>query len=337
MMSVRMEEEDEMKRGNKHMKYQHSSLTTHYSLLCTRLSLRARGTAAVETALVMPLYALILFGMIYFGYATITRTRQTVAASGAAWLPGTQTDDDLTGEFWRYVGNALQDTTVETEEDIALDDVYYGNEIDTQLVAGIGSLGGSGAHTFDEERIAASLWTLALGEVTQRFDFVPGQGLVERMHVHYDDYAIYLNSNARGSTGFISTDESPVIGDEQRWIAESFDGFGTGRWIERRRVHLEADYRPPFFRQVVRDPDAPPTNLATFVSGDYPEPDAETRIGVTFDLTGRGEATRLAADEVGGEDMVADVTDFLDTNLSEANELDAQIQSVFQRNPWIPQ
>jgi len=299
----------------------------------------SRGTAAVETALVLPLYALILFGMIYFGYATITKTRQNLAASGAAWLPGTQTSDDLTAEFWAYTGNALQDTTVEpaNPETIALDDPYYGNETGTQLKVGIGSLGRSFDDTFDEERVTVSLWTLALGEVTQRFDFIPGEGIVERRIRHDDDYSLYLNCNAPGSTGFIEADDDspPVIGNEERWITEMFNGFGTGRWIERRRVALEADYRPPFFRQVVRDPDAPPTDFATFVSGDYPEPAAETRIGMTFDLTARGEATRLAADDVGGEDIVADAADLVGTGLSTANALDAMIQTALGGDPWV--
>ena len=291
----------------------------------------------------MPLYTLILFGMIYFGYATITKSRQTVAASGAAWMSGEQTPEDLTEEFWRLAGNTLEDTTIECEEDVRLDDAYYGNLVETQLVAGIGSLGGGGNDTFDRERITVSLWNLALGEVTQRFVFEPGQGFVERINTHYDDYARYLNMNASGGTGFIDAREGapPQIGAHQNWIADAINGFGEGHWIERRQVAIDVTYRPPFFKQVVREPSAPPTDLPTFISGDYAEPLEEPLIRMTFDVTGRGEGHRYAAGEqgTGGEDIVSQTNDLLqkDLPLEAADAMDPAIIATVGDNPWVAQ
>ncbi len=201
-----------------------------------------RGTAAIETAIVLPLYMLVLFGVIYFGYATLSRQRQTVASSFSAWLPGDQQADELLEEFWPWEGNAYiegiedhftvahaGDTVLGIGENSRLGDPYYGNEIAAQLDAGAGTLASWGEDTFDRERVTVSLWNLALGETSQYFEWVDGEGLVEQIQTRWDDYARYLNVDAPGSTGFIAAGmgDPPIVTHYESWIVASLNGLGS--------------------------------------------------------------------------------------------------------------
>ena len=332
--------------------------TTHYSPFTARYSLfaiprSARGTAVVETAIILPLYMIILFGLIYFGYATLSKQRQSVAAAYAAWLSHEQGADDLLAEFWPWAGEAqlegggsgqseaaAGDTTLTVSEQARLDDPYYGALLKCQLVAGLHSIGGGGEDTFDRERIAVSLWNLALGEIRQYFEWVPEVGIVERTHTHYDEFARYLNSAF--STGFVDAREGspPAIGDYENWIADALNGAGSGHWIERRQVAMNATYRPPFFRTVFREEGSARTDFADYVSGDYPEPSYEPTVQMTFDLTGRGEGVRYAAGEGGAvpDELVAQVGDFFsEVHLPEPDEMDSlHIGIGTLRDLWSP-
>jgi len=76
-----------------------SALTICCSVFFTR-RVRQRATAVIETAIVLPLYMMLLLGLIYFGFATLGRQRQDKATSYAAWTPGTQQADQLADPFW---------------------------------------------------------------------------------------------------------------------------------------------------------------------------------------------------------------------------------------------
>ena len=294
-----------------------------------------RGTALVETAIVLPLYMLVLLGLIYFGYATLTRQRQTTAASCAAWLPGEQHDDDLLGEFWRASGGVSEDMTFDSDEAIRLDDPYYGNIVPTQLVAGMGSLGAGSDETFHRERVAVSLWNLALGEVYQSFVWDPVEGFAERVDVRWDDYSRYLN--VEFPTGFVDAHAgaSPVIGEVETWIASGLSGGDGEHWLERRQVGLWARYRPSFFPQIVRGADDAPSDFSSYISGNYDAPDEAPPPEMTFDLTGRGEAERRAVGEgIQSEELADDAATFLQMALSEPDELDSMIEAVLGPDAW---
>ena len=285
----------------------YASQRTRPALFRALRTCNTRGTAAIETAIVLPLYMLVLFGVIYFGYATLSRQRQTVASSFSAWLPGDQQADDLLEEFWPWEGNAYSqgiedhfsvaragDTVLGIGENSRLGDPYYGNEIATQLDAGAGELGGGGEDTFDLERVTVALWNLALGERSQHFDWVEGEGFVEVFEDHWDHYASYLNVVARSGTGFIVADEGspPVVGNYENWIVASLNGMGNGHWLERRAATTDATYRPPFFNKVYREEGAEKTDFSTLVSGDYDEPEYSPTVDMVFDVTGRGDGWR---------------------------------------------
>ena len=325
------------------MQIDHSIFSIQHSVFCTRRVRRMRGTALIETAIILPLYMLVLFGIIYFGYATLSKQRQTIAASGAAWTPGVQDSNALLDTFWREAGASTEDVAIESSEEIDLGDTYYGNIIPSQLVAGQGSLGGGGDDTFDRERVAVSLWNLALGEVTQSFSFEPGEGFVERITVQWDSYSQYLNTESSSGTGWINAgqESSPDIGQIDNAIADAFNGLGDGHWLERRQVAIDARYSPPFLKQIVRETDAPTPDFATYISGDYPELDERPTVEMTFDLTSRGSAERYAvgegSDAPSSEDVLRQAADLLNVSLSSADEMDATIETLLGSDAWLPQ
>lgn len=64
----------------------------------------ARGSAAIEMAILFPLYMLVVFGVLYFGYLTLSRQRQANAAAYAAWSPRAQQPTDLAQQFFPGMG-----------------------------------------------------------------------------------------------------------------------------------------------------------------------------------------------------------------------------------------
>lgn len=301
----------------------------HHSSFCIRPLRRraAAGQAMVETAIILPLYLIIIFAVLYFGYATLSKQRQTVAAGYAVWHKDNQQASQFLEEFWPWEGHAevhwqrgsdseasAGDTRLLVSERSHQGDEYYGTEfVPCQLTGG--SHQSSGSDCFNRERLAVSLWNYALGEVVQRFEFVPGQGMVERMETRWDQIARYLNEASGSGTGFVTADAStpPQIGPYENIITNALNGMGGGRWLERRTAKTEATYRPPFYGTVVGGEDAAPSDFATYVSGDYPEPLFDPTTATAFDLTGRGSAHRYAAGEgnTSSQDLIDNMADLM--------------------------
>ena len=326
----------------------HSPLTIHHSVFCTPRACNARGTAAIETAIILPLYLIVIFGLIYFGYATLGKQRQTLAASYASWLAGEQQADELLEEFWPWEGEVTQagsasaragDTELSMSEDVRFDDYYYAQGmVPCQLEAGIYALGGGEENTFDSERITVSLWNMALGEIRQCFVWVPGEGIVEEITVDRDQVGDYLADFV--DTGTPSDPVPPEIDTFELRLSLALNGIGDGNWLERRIVNMDATYRPPFFKKIYREDGAARTDFGTFVSGDYPEPRFQPTVAMTFDLTGRGEATRNAAGEgyVTPDDLISEVGDQLfDNTLDNPDSMDGIIESLLGSDIWTAQ
>lgn len=283
-----------------------------------------RGTAMIETAVVMPLYLLVVFGLLYFGYATLAKRRQTMAAAYTAWLPGDQPAEDTLRSFipwsidpnkppvsWPAQGGISAVTSgdyeLNVQERARLNDPYYGTVIRTQLVAGVNTLGGGGEDTFDRERVAVSLWNLALGKTVQRFIWEPGRGIVERFDRTFGPYGVYLNSLSQSGANcggaFIAADESspPQIGRYENMVSQMLNGINTtGHWLERRQAKLDATYNPAFFRMVYADDTSGRTPPGAFYTGNYPQPTYRPTSTISFDVTGRGAAARRSAADDGG-------------------------------------
>jgi hypothetical protein len=193
---------------------------------------KSSGTALIETAIVLPLYMILLWGLIYFGFATLGRQRQDKATAYSAWQSSQPMVADLLSAYW---GSAAPPYTSfsagggsEYGQITREGDEYYGMQRNLSLqgsqwlwpgqenysvqydqsddITGTVatfvpyqldsfhevSNGGYGA--FDTERVTVDLWNFALGSVTQSFNFLPGQGIQQQMNVNYTDFGNYLNT-----------------------------------------------------------------------------------------------------------------------------------------------
>ncbi|MGD1000717.1 MAG: TadE/TadG family type IV pilus assembly protein [Candidatus Brocadiia bacterium] len=209
-----------------------SALCALHPAFCTRRC--ARATALIETAIVLPLYMILLLGLLYFGYATLGQQRQDKATAYAAWQPGAQQAPQQAGAligpgpFWLWNGPitpnpappgnssaTFGDTTLSFHGGsinglwVRPTDEYYGMTINgtvfipSQLVTGIYTIPGyvQRDEVFDRERIAVDLWNYALGSTTQSFTFVPGAGIVQNFNTYYTSFARYLNIDANPVAG----------------------------------------------------------------------------------------------------------------------------------------
>ncbi|MGO8704128.1 MAG: TadE/TadG family type IV pilus assembly protein [Candidatus Brocadiia bacterium] len=226
--------------------------TLHFSLCIRRRNLRA--TALIETAIVLPLYMLLLLGLLYFGYATLGRQRQDKATAYAAWQAGTQQAAPQQavslvgpGPFWMWSGPittnpaapgvssvTFGDTTFAVYGDsvnapgqwVRQGDEYYGMTINgtipipCQLQGGIHSLSNDVSDLFDSERVTVDLWNYALGTTTQYFNWVPGVGIQENFQTNYQDFGSYLNPNspANAPTGFATGGGFVNAAPQMNWI-----------------------------------------------------------------------------------------------------------------------
>lgn len=287
------------------------------------------GSAMVETAIVMPLYMIVVFGLLYFGYVTLARQRQAVSAAYAAWMPSDQPADELYRQFWPWAGApalvssspGYSDATagdtrmILARRNRAQDEYYrvYGI-VPTQLTAGLGSLDADGgAGVFDRERVCVSLWNYALGDVHRNFDWKPG-GITPNVSVSYDDMAAYLNvessSAAPRGGGFIAAGDAapPQMGVYQagadlspELVADALTGPARNgpRWMERTNAKMEVQYNPPFLNVVRKEPSEATPGFKTFVTAGYAAAASNPSNMLEFDVTRRGEAARLAIGDAG--------------------------------------
>ena len=307
----------------------------------------ARATALIETAIVLPLYMILLFGLLYFGYATLGRQRQDKASAYAAWEPGTQQASDMLTTFWGssqpvyttfsvYGGGELG-----PGEWVRHGDEYYGMQkqgaqwlwpgspnynvqynnsdditgnVITFVPYQLGSfhqISNGGGDFFDSERVAVDLWNYALGSVTQSFNWVPGQGIVQQFIRHDTDFSRYLNLIPNPQGGLLYADD----GDPPRqnlatppgWgglLANALSypaGVGQQQWLQRRAVESTMTYNDPLFlRYAYADQGAPPSTFGQYISGNNTAPANTSWMTATMDcdVTVRNPASvRLGAEE----------------------------------------
>jgi hypothetical protein len=166
---------------------------------------------------------ILIYGLLYFGYATLGRQRQDKATAYSAWAAAPQQATSLVSQFWAWNGPAsgpanpalpnsssaiAGDTTFSvyggslTGQWVRPSDEYYGMTIPPpngtvfipcQLAAGHWAGWPFGNYFFDSERVSVDLWNFALGATTQSFNWTPGQGIMQQFNTNYTDFANYLN------------------------------------------------------------------------------------------------------------------------------------------------
>jgi hypothetical protein len=181
---------------------------------------------------------------------------------------------------------------------------------------------GGGNDVFELSRIAAELWTFALGSINQSFSWTPGVGAQQQVTQYNNDFSRYLNQNSNNQAGFITTpiiipgtvvpigDNGPQLSYQatppfyNQWLVSALDGepgqAGAQPWLQRRTVVSQVTYQPPFFPQIIADVGAPPTTFTNYVTANYPTPAFVPTATLRFDVTGRAaNVFRYAAGEGG--------------------------------------
>jgi hypothetical protein len=193
---------------------------------------------------------ILLYGLLYFGYATLGRQRQDKATAYAAWQSGTQDAGPLVNQFWAWNGqfntgasvsfdwtSASADTTFSVygggangeSEWVRQGDEYYGMTINgtvpipTQYQ--IPGYSGGGGDLFDRERVAVDLWNYALGAVWQSFTWTAGVGLAQQFPTNPTDFYQYLNmgspANQEPGGGLLLADRgdppTPALASSSSW------------------------------------------------------------------------------------------------------------------------
>ena len=329
-------------------KRNHFAFCTLYFPLSTPR--HARGTALIETAIVLPLYMILLFGLLYFGYATLGRQRQDKATAYAAWQSGAPDAGPLIGQFWGWTGaltltastppavqagdtafSVYGNSASEPWQWVRQGDEYYGATINgttfvpCQLVGGLHSLYPGGANNvFDSERVTVDLWNYALGQTTQSFTWTPGVGLVQQFNTNYTSFARYLNKVPNPQTGLMfASDGYPPMPDQAMplgWgglAAGALDGPpGGGQWLQRRAVESAMTYNDPLFLHYsYAEPGSPPSTFGQYISGNSAAPANPTwqTARMDCDVTLRDSASvRLGAEESpeNAATLLAGVADF---------------------------
>jgi hypothetical protein len=275
----------------------------------------------IETAIVLPLYMILIYGLLYFGYATLGRQRQDKATAYSAWQSALQQAGPLVSQFWGWnepgsgsVSSAPPNSNPSAASAgdtnfcvyggsvngqwIRPTDEYYGMTINgtvfipDQLANGVQLPGKGGADIFDRERVAVDLWNYALGATTQSFNWVPGQGIVQQFNTNYTDFARYLNLTPNPQGGLLLADavdpptSALTLSPGWGWrITTALDGpSGGGLWLQRRAVESTMAYNDPLFvRYAYAEQGAPPSTFAQYISGNNTAPANTSWMTATMD------------------------------------------------------
>jgi len=210
-----------------------------------------RGSAMVETVVVMPIYLMLVFALIFFGHSTLAKQKQHQAAAYAAWLGGQGTRQDardllpaffpwVAGQHARAAGSASEasvtvaysDGSVYEEARLAL---AYRPDDEREL--------------YDQDEIDEGLFILALGERDQHFEWRNGQ-TEEVITTHWDDAANYLNPEHQAPPA--RNRYYDLAGD----CVNALNGPGSSdRWAFRERTDLTYTYKPHYLGLFYAGPD----------------------------------------------------------------------------------
>jgi hypothetical protein len=324
----------------------------------------------IETAIVLPAYMILLFGLLYFGYATLGRQRQDKATAYAAWAGGTQQADQLVQQFWGWQGDTLPTSTTPPgvqagdtvlsvygggsggpQEWVRQGDEYYGTLIPCQLTGGIHTLSGGGGDVFDSERVTVDLWNFALGVTTQSFNWTPGVGLQQQFNTSYTSFARYLNLAANpGGLLYAVPGDPPNVEEASPQgpggeLAAALNGPNGQAWLQRRAVETSMTYEPPFLAHAYAAPNAPPSTFSQYATLNYSAPPTQAIWSnplMDCDVTVRNSTSARLGAEEGAQNpgtFLAGVGAMLgdDGPLSPPNQMDNQLLALpTVKGSWNP-
>jgi len=258
------------------------------------------GSATLEMAILLPMYLIILFGVLYFGYATLGTQKQHLASAYAVAQPGVQAADDALPRFFPWHGAVEQSGPGQIGRAPNV-------RIGTEARAGDGTVRLGEWRDTDNElltvrHITESLGGIAVGSWHDQIVWTP-TGLVIQRSRSGNDRANYLAGN------LISDPNAPLAQTPySAWVNQTLRGESGGTpWLERRVARVEYVYQPFFFGHVIGpgqidpgtgQPAVRPLTHAEYF-GQFPLPDAPPVFWGGQRVAVRTGVERLAAGDPG--------------------------------------
>jgi len=257
-----------------------------------RFTMSERGTAAIETAILIPLYMIILFSLLFLGYLTLGQHREIQAAAFAVWAQGNQDAEVLAEKFYPYID----------AEDAGGGEV---GDDETRLKVIADEL--KEAQVSDQD-FRDYINIVAIGNKYQVYTF-GGTGLSTDIQTSRPDYADYLVNHG------LSDGEGTLLNEQiDNQIDDAYNGSDSSRWMEAREAQLSFRFRPAYFRWVYQKEHK---TQEEYLGLERTEPDEEPTLERTFEIiarvTGSNQLERLAARDPGGssEDVLRETTEEL--------------------------
>ena len=283
-----------------------------------------RGSALIETTIAMPVYMILIFGVLYVGYLTLGMQEQHQAAQYMAMMRQEPSYDHVIETFFPWSGG--MEVEVTAEHNAYVEDIFYQTDTHTvlpELTYPLHRLsnGAGQMYTFDQERIGVSLAVLAMPKITRTITLDTILGGETTDQISWTDYSRYLNTNYQGHRplpggGFVDTPatfdtlnlgwDPEVHADYVKQISRALTGvpqentYGTDedyaadatRWLDRCRVESSVTFDFPWAGRAAAAEDEPEPTFQEFVTGDYRQPEPLEAESLVY-VTRRSENLRL--------------------------------------------
>jgi hypothetical protein len=267
----------------------------------------------VETVILMPLYMILVLGLIFFGYSTLSKQKEAAATNYALLKPGRQPAADIMPAFFPWnsppVTNLRQlpdgsqatagDATLRVHDVQDVTDFYAPAWPTAPSIAGIGA-------TFDSSRLAEYLWLLAQKTRVQHFQWQYGkfEEVIDTEDSYQSKYLYPLFPHN-------PPDPDPPP-SQTRYTRGATYGLNCGQdapWLDRRQARLEYLYTPPFFSHVYGEQAMTPSEY--FDMG-QPEPSYTPNYKTESHVIARGEGARFGTLDSGADHVEMDMAGLLD-------------------------
>ena len=318
------------------MTNRHSALTIyHFPFSTPRPRRGQRGSAMIETTILLPVYMIIIYAIIYFGYATLSMQKQHQASAYTALLPQNPSSETIKSKFFPWAESmGIEPESTRTTH---WNDLHYQEDPQTvlpELLYACHHLsGGEGSgYVFDQERIGVSLSIMAMPKITRSITLSTIIGGEVTESLSWTSAAQYLNSSFEGRPalaggGFIDapatfedqhTGWNPEVGKDDgggviHFVSRALTGIppdhqynsdqdyadNSSRWLRRRRVTSSLSIDVPWAGVVVASPDETGQSFTQFATLDYDAPAAPLTTGTRAEITRRGECVRLSPADAG--------------------------------------
>ncbi len=268
-----------------------------------RAHIRSRGSAMVETVVLMPIYIILIFGMLFLGYSTLVKQKEYAASSFAVWNEHSVGPQVLGNEFGMWASGSSDDIQEGPSGDVAaVGDGVLRIEEDEQT-----------SDIYNSDDIAIRLFRMALAARSQYYVWEDGQ-LQERIELRGDDASRYLG-NALGiyaHTSFSRTDPSGnyVVVDDlpslERGntfyeplyhVSDLMAGTLDSGWSVKRTAILEYTYNP-WFRPIAHSDTSRSLTTAQYLTLQFPERPKAPVYRAESRLMTRGDAHRSTIPDV---------------------------------------